>query len=73
MILDVGCGQRQLGDVNVDIQKPATVKPNCGFILVDLNYGLPFINGCFEIVYCHHVVEHVKNPCSNCEEILPEQ
>jgi ubiquinone/menaquinone biosynthesis C-methylase UbiE len=70
MILDVGCGQRQLGDVNVDIQKPATVKPNCEFILVDLNYGLPFNNDCFETVYCHHVIEHVKNPYFLLDELI---
>lgn len=50
--LDVGCGKRRLGDVNVDINRE--VRPD---VVCDIHY-LPFKDAQFEVVYCFHVLEH---------------
>ena len=52
MKLDVGCGKRKMGDINVDINR--AVKPD---IVCDIHF-LPFRNGQFGSVYCYHVLEH---------------
>lgn len=50
--LDVGCGNRKLGDINVDIDKK--YRPD---VVCDIHY-LPFKENVFERVYCYHVLEH---------------
>lgn len=64
MILDVGCGDRPLGDVNVDLYPHPNLHrplsqlqdiPN--FIQADIHY-LPFRNKCFKIVFCRNLLEH---------------
>jgi ubiquinone/menaquinone biosynthesis C-methylase UbiE len=50
--LDVGCGRRRLGDINVDIDRK--VKPD---IICDAHF-LPFPDSTFDRVYCYHVLEH---------------
>ncbi|MEM3828413.1 MAG: methyltransferase domain-containing protein [Conexivisphaerales archaeon] len=52
MNLDVGCGNRKLGDINVDIDKK--YRPD---VVCDIHY-LPFKENVFERVYCYHVLEH---------------
>ena len=52
LTLDVGCGNRKLGDVNVDIKRSV-----CPDVVCDIHY-LPFKNEQFNIVYCYHVLEH---------------
>jgi ubiquinone/menaquinone biosynthesis C-methylase UbiE len=54
LIIDVGCGKRKLGDVNVDINK--NINPD---IVADIN-NLPFRDGVFDLAYCYHVLEHVS-------------
>jgi len=44
MTLDVGCGDNQKGDVNIDIQKPLGYVEN--FVLADAEH-LPFKTKCF--------------------------
>lgn len=71
MILDVGCGLRWCGAVNVDLYINPTIHragnqspyrlntkglPN--FIRADIHH-LPFPDNCFHIVLCRHVLEHV--------------
>ena len=31
---------------------------------------LPYCNGAFDFVYCSHVLEHVTDPASACEELM---
>jgi ubiquinone/menaquinone biosynthesis C-methylase UbiE len=72
--LDVGCGHRVRGDVNVDLNAQSTIHrsqnsytdvpldmkiPN--FVLADSQH-LPFRNNVFEKVFSSHVIEHVKKP-----------
>jgi len=52
LTLDVGCGKRKIGDINVDIDKK--VKPD---IICDIHH-LPFKNSQFDIVFSYHVLEH---------------
>jgi hypothetical protein len=66
LTLDVGCGFRPKGDVNLDlgpVQQRASNDPRATKANV---YGdgqhLPFRDGVFESVYCAHVIEHVVNP-----------
>jgi len=50
--LDVGCGNRKLGDINVDIDKH--VKPD---IVCDIHH-LPFKDKIFSTVFNYHTLEH---------------
>lgn len=52
LTLDVGCGRRRLGTVNVDLD--SKVKPD---VACDIHH-LPFRDRLFEYVYCYHVLEH---------------
>ena len=63
--LDVGCGTRKMGDINVDIDRK--VKPD---IICDIHH-LPFRNNQFCKVYCYHVLEHeTVNPEKAIKELL---
>jgi ubiquinone/menaquinone biosynthesis C-methylase UbiE len=66
--LDVGCGQRQRGDVNVDIYKPIK-KPRSEFVLASSAH-LPFKDDSFEQVFCHHMLEHLENPYPALKELI---
>lgn len=59
LILDIGCGEIGLGDVNCDIKQPDRIPLN--FVLCDAQ-KLPFKNCCFSEIETHHVIEHVINP-----------
>jgi SAM-dependent methyltransferase len=73
--LDVGCGNRPKGNINVDIiikKKNIHIGPDVGnqiiepklirnFVLADACH-LPFPNGCFDRVLCSHLIEHVDHP-----------
>jgi len=80
MILDVGCGLRPHGHVNVDIYRRKNPEINSQKIIdVDVHKitnfvlasgeKLPFRNESFNEVYCSHVIEHVKNPYRLLSEI----
>lgn len=56
MILDVGCGLKREGDVNIDINPD--VKPD---VLSDFRF-LPFRRGTFDVVSFNHSLEHVPDP-----------
>jgi hypothetical protein len=58
LTLDVGCGLRKLGRINVDVNRE--VEPN---IVCSVN-NLPFRDNLFSKVFCYHVLEHrgVKPP-----------
>lgn len=56
MILNVGCGSVPDGDVNVDVVRGRWVDVVCD------GQFLPFKDGCFEMVFSSHVIEHIVNP-----------
>jgi len=63
--LDIGCGRRKIGTINVDIDRK--YRPD---IICDIHY-LPFRNRQFELVYCLHVLEHKGvNPIKAIKELL---
>lgn len=55
-VLDVGCGVRHMGDVNVDLDR--SVKPD---VVCDATF-LPFKCSVFRVVFASHVLEHLVNP-----------
>ena len=56
--LDVGCGDRPIGDVNLD----RFFYGKCeNFVIAEAHY-LPFKNNTFDRVYCKHCLEHFENP-----------
>lgn len=69
-VLDVGSYIFQNGDVNVDLWKVPVKKPEADFVQCDLNYGLPFVDGCFQNVFCYHVLEHILDPYFLLDELL---
>jgi len=69
-ILDVGCGSKPRGDVNIDLlvegadrsginprNIPNLIKADCEF--------LPIRDKAFEVSHCRHLIEHLKDekPC----------
>jgi len=76
--LDVGCGRKWRGDVNMDLHVQPTIHdlsrttlpvheiPN--FIVADAHH-LPFKDEAFSEVVCFHLLEHVKHPYKVLEEI----
>jgi len=67
MILDVGCGDKPSGDVNIDIYKkdsPETTRPynakNYPNFVQASGCYLPFRNEVFEIVYSNNSMEHTS-------------
>ena len=74
--LDIGCGDKPKGDVNIDAfpknrnqckfsYNPKTIK---NFVEADAHF-LPFQNKTFKKVFCNHVLEHCKNPFQVISEI----
>jgi len=56
MRLDVGCGEKPTGDVNVDIR---VMKPGPSFFIHAYAKNLPFRSAVFDHVYASHVLEHI--------------
>ena len=54
IVLDVGCGKKKFGDINVEQSIAKSVHPD---IICDIHY-LPFRDKIFDYVYCYHVLEH---------------
>lgn len=65
--LDVGCGNRDIATVKVDVAKQLVNHEN--FILADAQF-LPFKNHVFTKVNCYHVIEHVANPYKLIDELV---
>ncbi|MFQ6074305.1 MAG: class I SAM-dependent methyltransferase [Candidatus Bathyarchaeia archaeon] len=78
-VLDVGCGSRPKGDVNVDLRSPKYVDPKKHFYLdpkrmrnfvrASAEY-LPFRDSVFSSVVSFHVIEHVENPIGMLNETI---
>ena len=79
-ILDVGCGDRPKGTINVDKDKGETTdlegyrgkvnpKTTPNFIQAKIPF-LPFKNESVDIVLCHHTLEHLDNPEEAIKELL---
>jgi GT2 family glycosyltransferase len=77
--LNVGCGHRPSGDVNVDLYVGRTIhrdnqqainpKNISNFIIADALH-LPFKTNAFDIVETHHVIEHIDNPTLFLQECI---
>jgi len=57
-ILDVGCGDRPKGDVNLDLFYYA----KCRNLIIAEAHRLPFRDGVVTRVYSRHSLEHFENP-----------
>lgn len=82
-VLDVGCGHRAQGDVNVDLFPEASAHRAAdqlvnddvalhvyeipNFVVADALH-LPFRDGAFRRVYSWHLIEHLENPNGFLEE-----
>lgn len=79
MILDVGCGNKPVGDVNSDLfvytethrvkGQLLNVKTIPNFVLAD-SLHLPFKDNSFEMVISNHLIEHVSNPFLLLKELI---
>lgn len=83
VVLDVGCGTRFKGDVNVDFfkrgwnrqesdQEQGEYLDPCkipNFVVASALY-LPFKSDCFDLVVSNHVIEHTSNPPLMIREML---
>lgn len=83
-ILDVGCGEDYKGTVNVDLYPTRTfqsryrgrpgyvrnLKKIPNFVEASIN-NLPFKNNSFDVVECHHLLEHIGvDLVQACRELL---
>jgi ubiquinone/menaquinone biosynthesis C-methylase UbiE len=57
-ILDLGCGDSPIGDVNLDLFFYVRCE---NFVIVEAHH-LPFKTGVFEKVCSKHYLEHLKSP-----------
>jgi len=62
MKLDIGCGKRKLGNINIDLDRKC--KPN---IIADAHH-LPFKPNLFNKIYCFEVIEHLDSPIKMLKE-----
>jgi ubiquinone/menaquinone biosynthesis C-methylase UbiE len=78
MILDVGCGDRPRGTVNVDLnvedsshlyKRPSNLKKIQNFVCADAQH-LPFRNNVFVKVLCWHTLEHLDDPEGAVKEMV---
>lgn len=81
LTLDVGCGDKPRGSVNLDCYlslnpeidqvkiRVIDIRLIPNFIQADAQY-LPFRDKIFYRVFCHHVIEHVDNPYLLLDELL---
>jgi len=78
LVLDVGCGLRPSGDVNVDVYINK-VSPDLGVIIEGSKianpvkssaYCLPFKDGVFDVVRSRALLEHLDKPTSALKEML---
>ena len=79
MRLDVGCGNRPTGDVNVDLYTnvtkqriphlPIDTKKTENFVLADAQ-RLPFRSKAFREVYANAVIEHMPDPVAFLKEAI---
>lgn len=67
MRLDVGCGDKPTGDVNVDVR---VMKPSPPFFIRAYAKTLPFKLGVFDHLYASHVLEHLG--IMELDEVLEE-
>jgi SAM-dependent methyltransferase len=77
--LNVGCGNKADGDVNVDLHVKPTKHRSSGkaillkkirnFIICDAEH-LPFKNNCFRVAESNHVIEHLENPNNLLRELV---
>lgn len=74
-MLDVGCGYRPKGDVNIDkLKRPYEAEGpqhlRCALNIQAIGEFLPFKDGTFNSVISNHVIEHSYNPKHFVEECL---
>lgn len=77
--MDVGCGDRPKGDVNIDLYKTSSIhlyedriihaKATPNFVCASI-YNLPFSEQVFSKVLCHHLLEHLHNPIWAIKELM---
>jgi SAM-dependent methyltransferase len=75
-LLDIGCGNGQTSEYfseknqvyAVDVKDQRKTETQLNFQLVE-NEHLPFDNGFFDIVFSHHVIEHVNDQTKHLSEI----
>jgi len=63
LILDIGCGERPQGTINIDVRKTKAIN-----VLASAS-NLPFQDEIFYQVFCSEVLEHLKNPTDALKEI----
>jgi len=65
VVLDVGCGSKPTGDINLDVYLPDPIPQN--FVLARAS-KLPFLEDSFDVVRSAYVIEHVLNPAQMIKE-----
>lgn len=62
-VLDIGCGERAQGDINLDVKRTSVCN------LVASAEGLPLRNSSVGLVLCSQVLEHLEYPSMALREI----
>lgn len=75
MILDVGCGSRPKGEVNLDLHFDKSEHHRLNYNAVKIqNFiigsaeSIPFKTRSFDSVYCSHTIEHLQEPLQAIKE-----
>ena len=73
-VLDVGCGQgRHLmlmpeDSVGIDLYPNKEMITKYGIVIHNLDNDLPFKNESFDVLFCSHLLEHIKSPYNMLKE-----
>ena len=65
MLVNLGCGSEDIGEIRIDIYRTKTVN-----VIADCNFSLPLRGGCCDIVYSKNLLEHLKNPFNFVKEVF---
>jgi ubiquinone/menaquinone biosynthesis C-methylase UbiE len=63
MILNLGCGDDQFGDIRLDLFRTKATN-----VIGDAT-TLPFVDGSFDEVYERNLLEHMPNPAAHLAEV----
>lgn len=63
MKLEIGCGNRARGDVNLDVRRTSACN-----LIASAEY-LPLKNNVFSLIFCSQVLEHLDSPQTALKEI----
>lgn len=78
-VVDIGSGHNPLSEATLCIERDVgssddrggrvVIIPNCDLMVADVETGIPLPSKSFDFVHASHILEHMKDPISFCDEM----